>query len=137
MTPKTKKERFPILVSPLWRYPLRVFGVTEETAFAEVDGAKLHVRFGRFDYEFPLDMVEEVRPAAWPVWAGIGPRYWRGTVGLIGTYVNTVEVLFKEPQEIRVLVPLRCERLYLSAEEPGEFIAAVTKRRAMEAAKAA
>jgi hypothetical protein len=72
--------------------------------------------------------VDAASPSHWPVWAGIGWRTnFRGTVGLIGTYVNIVEVRFKESKRVRMLLPSACRRLYLSLEEPGEFIAALRK----------
>jgi hypothetical protein len=127
--------RFPILISPLWRYLLLPFGATASRSFAEIKEGELHVRFGRlFDHRFPLEEVESVSLGHWPVWAGVGWRTnFRGSVGLIGTYVNTVEVRFKEPQRVRLVFPVRCERLYLSVEDPHDFISAVTKRLTIEA----
>jgi hypothetical protein len=54
-------------------------------------------------------------------------------VGLIGTYVNIVEVRFKEPQRVRMVVPVTCRRLYLSLDEPRDFVAAVQAATASEA----
>jgi hypothetical protein len=127
--------RFPILISPLWRYLLLPFGATPARSFAEIKDGELHVRFGRlFDHRFPLEEVESVSLGHWPVWAGVGWRTnFRGSVGLIGTYVNTVEVHFKEPQRVRLLIPVRCDRLYLSLEEPHDFISAVTRKATVEA----
>ena len=137
MTAKTKAQRFPILISPLWRALLLPFGVTAERSFAEIEDGRLRVRFGQvFDQQFPVDEVEGADLSRWPLWAGIGPRTnFRGNVGLIGTYVNTVEVRFKEPQRVRLLFPLTCQRLYVSLEDPHAFIAALGKRSA-EAARA-
>ena len=119
--------RFPILISPLWRPLLLPFGATADRSFAEIQDGHLHVRFGLlFQHRFPLDQVEGASLAHWPLWAGIGWRTnFRGTVGLVGTYVNTVEVRFKEPQRVRLLVPIRCRRLYLSVDDPRGFIAAL------------
>jgi hypothetical protein len=130
-----RKVRFPILISPLWRYLILPFGATPERCFAEIEEGELHVRFGwLFNQRIPLEEVESVSLGHWPVWAGVGLRTnLRGTVGLIGTYVNTVEVRFKEPQRVRMLIPMRCERLYLSVQEPHEFISAVTRRLTVEA----
>jgi hypothetical protein len=134
MPAKTKAKRFPILISPFWRYLLLPLGAMPERCFAEIEDGELHVRFGRwFDLRFPLEEVEEVGLSHWPLWAGIGPRYLRGAVGLIGTYVNTVEVRFKEPQRVRMLLPVRCERLTLSMEDPRAFMAALEKQPAVEA----
>ncbi len=58
-------QRFPILISPLWRPFLLPFGATPERAFAAIEDNQLHVRFGRlFDHRFPLKAVEGVAPLA-------------------------------------------------------------------------
>ena len=124
-------QRFPILISPLWRPFLFPFGATPERAFAAIEDNHLHVRFGRlFDHRFPLKAVEGVAPSHWPVWAGVGWRTnLRGTIGLVGSYVNIVEIRFKEPQRVRLLFPFTCKRLALSLEEPRDFIAALARYR--------
>ncbi len=128
--------RFPILMSPLWRPFLLPLGGTPERSYVELEDGVLHARFGwLFDHRFPLSQVEAASPSHWPVWAGIGPRTnFRGTVGLIGTYVRIVEVRFREPQRVRLFLPTRCQRLYLSLEEPRDFIAALGKATATETA---
>ena len=127
--------RFAILMSPLWRPLLLPFGGTPERSYAEIEDGELRVRFGwLFDQRFPLSAVEGASPSHWSVWAGIGWRTnFRGTVGLIGTYVNIVEVRFREPQRVRMLLPLTCRRLYVSLEEPREFISALRDAGAVEA----
>lgn len=134
-----KIHKFPMALSPVWRPMLWPIGVTEQSAFAELSGESFDVRFGRFfDYHFPLEEVEKVTLGRWPVWAGVGARTnFRGTVGLIGTYVNVVEVVFKTPQRIRMVVPVRCKRLFFSVEDPHAFIAAFRKYTTAEQAKAA
>ncbi len=119
--------RFPILMSPLWRPLLLPFGGTADRSFLEIEDGSLRVRFGwLFDHRFPLSEVEAASPSHWPVWGGIGWRTnLRGTVGLIGTYVHVVEVRFKAPQRVRMILPTPCRRLYVSLEEPRDFIAAL------------
>ena len=97
----------------------------------------LHVRFGwLFDHRFPLSEVEAASPSHWPLWGGIGwHTNFSGTVGLIGTYVHVVEVRFKERQRVRIILPTPCERLYVSVEEPREFIAALGRAIATDAPK--
>ena len=136
-----RPKRFPVLIRGRW-WPLLIpFGVTQERAFVQVGERELRVCFGPlFDYRFPLEAVETVAPSRWPLWAGIGPRVdFRGTVAFVGAYENTVEVRFKERQRLRMVVPLPCERLFLSLEDPEAFIAALEKRAvtAEAAAKAA
>jgi hypothetical protein len=127
MVAKKKTQRFGILISPAWRPMLRVLGVKPENAYAELTGDEIHVRFGRLSHTFPLDAIETASIDDWPLWAGIGPRYVPGTVGFVGTFINTVLVKFSEPQTVRAVLPMHCNRLYLSLEEPEKFIAAATK----------
>lgn len=120
--------RYPLLVSPLWRPLLLPFGATGDRAYVEVENGAVHVRFGfLFDHTFPLEDIETAGNAGWPLWAGIG---WRtnfiGSVGLIGSYSNIVELRFHERHSVRMLLPLRCDRLYLSVEDPEAFIDAVS-----------
>ena len=131
--------RFPILMSPMWRPLLLPFGGTPERSYVELEDGELHVRFGwLFDQRFPLSAIEGASPSHWSVWAGIGWRTnFRGTVGLIGTYVNIVEVRFREPQRVRMLLPFACRRLYVSLEEPREFINALRDAGATEAPREA
>ena len=122
-------KKFPLLLSGRWRILLVPFGVTQERAFAQVGERELRVCFGPlFDYRFPLAEVETVAPRRWPLWAGIGPRVdFRGMVAFVGAYENAVEVRFKERQRMRMLVPVPCERLIVSLEDPEAFIAALEK----------
>src|SRR3972149_6619848 len=84
-------------------------------------------------FSIPLSAIEGASPSHWSVWAGIGWRTnSRATVGLIGTYVNIVEVRFREPQRVRMVLPFACRRLYVSLEEPREFIAALRDAGAAE-----
>ena len=127
--------RFPILLSPYWRPLLLPFGGTPKRSYVELEDGALHVRFGwLFNHRFPLSQVEAASPSHWPLLAGIGWRTnFRGTVGLIGTYVNVVEIRFKERQRLRMLLPTSCKRLYLSLAEPRDFIAALGQATAVEA----
>ncbi len=127
-----KRQRFPMLIGTLGRVTLIPFGVTRQRAFVEIAEEELHVRFGPvFEQRFPLSEIEEAVPATWPLWAGIGPRTnFRGAVGMVGAYANIVKLTFKTPQEVRLFViPVSCERLYVSLEDPKAFIAALGKVR--------
>lgn len=132
-------HKFEMGLSPVWRPFLWPIGVTADTAYTEVSNEDFHVRFGRFfDYHFPVEEVEKVAISHWPLWAGVGARTnFRGAVGLIGTYVNVVEVTFREPQRIRLVVPVRCKQLFFSVEDPHAFVAALRKYTTAEQAKAA
>ena len=129
--------RFPMLLSPFWRPLLLPLGGTPGRSYAEIEDGQLHVRFGLlFDQRFPLDEIEAAAPSHWPVWAGIGWRAsFRGTVGLIGTYVNIVEVRFKQRQRVRMVLPVPCRRLFISLAEPRDFISALQGASAAEASR--
>jgi hypothetical protein len=131
-------KKFPLLLSGRWRVLLIPFGVTQERAFVQVGELELRVCFGPlFDYRFPLEAVETTAPTRWPLWAGIGPRVdFRGMVAFVGAYENAVEVRFKERQRMRMLVPVPCQRLIVSLEDPEAFIAALEKRTATTEAPA-
>ena len=128
-----RPKSFPVLIRGRWWPLLMPFGVTQERAFVQVGERELRVCFGPlFDFRFPLEEVERAAPARWPFWAGIGPRGgFRGTVAFVGAYEKTVEVRFKERQRVRMIVPVPCQRLVLSLEDPEGFIAALARRTAM------
>jgi hypothetical protein len=132
MPAKTHRHHFTFRVSNLGQVLLVPYGVGREKAFVEIRGDKLHVRFGpMFDERFPLSEIEDVAPAHWPLWAGLGPRTnFRGAVGLVGSYSGTVRVRFKSPQDVRLFVaPVKCDRLYLSLEHPDDFATAIGEAR--------
>jgi hypothetical protein len=104
-------------------------GVSPERAYAEIDEGVLRIRFGIFRHEFPLSEIESAAKKDWPYWRGIGWRAnWLGTVGIIGTYVNVVQLQFKQRQFADALfVPVPCKDLWLSMENPRSFIAALSE----------
>jgi hypothetical protein len=124
----TTRHRFPILITGLGSVLLLPFGVSRRQAVVQVRDGKMHVQFGpMFDHTFSLEEVAGAERATWPLWAGIGPRAnLRGAVGLVGAYRNVVRVTFKKPQSVRLfVVPVTCQRLYLSLEDPEGFIEAI------------
>jgi len=124
----TTTKRFELAISPVWRPALLVLGVTPKRSYIEIVEENVHVCFGRLEYDFPLEAVEDVRLSRWPLWAGVGARTnFRGTVGLVGTYVNVVKITFKEPQQLRLLVRTTCKQLFISVDEPHALIAALKK----------
>jgi hypothetical protein len=107
------------------------FGVTRRQAYAQVQDGKMHVRFGpMFDERIRVDNVEAVEVAKWPRWAGVGLRTnLRGSIGLIGSYGNTVKLTLKEAQPVHLyLFPATCKRIYISLEDPEAFMAAIGHR---------
>jgi hypothetical protein len=121
--------RFPILISPIWRPLLLVLGVSPERAYVDIDEGLLRVRFGVLNHEIPLSQIESAAKADWPLWGGIGWRAtWLGSIGIIGTYVNVVRLQFKERRTLQALMlPVPCDRLSLSMENPKAFLAALSE----------
>jgi len=142
MTTQAKGHRFPILITQLSQPLMIPFGVTRRRAFAQVQDGKLHVCFGpMFDERIPLDNIEAAEVSRWPRWAGVGPRTdFRGRIGLVGSYSNTVKLTLKKPVDVHLFVlPVTCHKLYLSLEDPDAFAQEISKPGAArpEAAKAA
>ncbi len=120
--------RFPILISPLWRPLLLLFGATPGLSYVAIEDDMLHARFGLlFDRRFPLTTIESVHRSSWPFLYGIG---WRtnflGRFGLIGSHTRVVDVRFKERQKVWRIVP--CRRLSVSLVDPDGFVEALSRR---------
>lgn len=142
MTTQVKGHRFPILITDLSQVFMIPFGVTRRRAFAQMQDGMLHVRFGpMFDERIPLENIKKVEASKWPRWAGVGPRTdFRGRVGLVGSYSNTVKLTLKKPMDVHLFVlPVTCQKMYLSLEDPERFIGDLGKPRVVQrpSAKAA
>jgi len=121
--------RFPIRRT-FWAVPLLLlFGATAGRSYVELTGDRLVARFGWLaHYTFPLAGIESAGRRSWPLIGGLG---WRttflGTIGLIGSYRNVVEVRFKRRRWLWMLLPLPCNRLAVSLKDPGAFLDALAK----------
>ena len=109
-----------------------VFGVTPLTAYAEVDGRELRVRFGPWSARTPLDNIMSATitgPYALPKVAG--PAHFSFADGGVTFATSTkrgVCVQLREP--IPALVPLgllRHSGLTLTVDDPERFVAAITR----------
>jgi hypothetical protein len=108
------------------------FGVTPLTAFAEVDGHELRVRFGPWSARTPLENITAATitgPYSLPKVAG--PAHFSFSDGGATFATSTkrgVCLEFREP--IPALVPLgllRHSGLTLTVDDPEAFVAAVTR----------
>ena len=109
---------------------LGLFGGTEARSYVELDDRALHIRFGPlFDEAIALDRIERAVPSEWPLIGGLG---WRtnfvDTVALVGSYQGVVRVDLKERTSVRMLFPLRVDRVYLSLEDPAGFLSEMRDR---------
>jgi hypothetical protein len=121
--------RFPIRQSPWWGPLLLLFGATPGRSYVELDDDELVARFGwLFHHSFLLADIEGAGARSWPLLYGIG---WRsnlfGVIGLIGSYRNVVEVCFKRRRWMWMLLPLSCNRLAVSLEDPEALLEALGK----------
>jgi hypothetical protein len=104
------------------------FGATPDRSCVEFTGdGRLRVRFGwLFDHSFALADVEGAGPRHAPFWWGVGWRTdLRGRITLLGSHEDCVELRFREPRRVNMIVPLRCSRLVMSLSKPDEFLAAM------------
>jgi hypothetical protein len=125
----SEATRFPIR-RDRWGVPLLLlFGGTRGRSYVELTGDRLVARFGwLFHHSFPLTGIESVRRRSWPWLYGTG---WRsnlfGVIGLVGSSENVVEVCLKRRRWIWMILPLSCNRLAVSLEEPEAFLEALAK----------
>jgi hypothetical protein len=115
--------RFPIKVHPLLRLVLLPFGVMRDTAYVDLAGDQLQVRFGWLaDYTFPLAQIDSVTDFRWPWWGGFGLRTnLLGAVAVVASPEGVLRITFKERQQARILVNLPCQDFYVSLEDPAGF----------------
>ena len=121
--------RFPIRRDPLWRPLLLLFGATAGRSSVELAEDRLAARFGwLFHHSFPLSEIEGAARRSWPFFYGIG---WRsnlvGVIGLIGSRAGVVEVRFRRRRWLWMLLPLPCNRLAVSLQDPEQFLEALGK----------
>lgn len=117
---------FPIRIAPLLTPLLWPFGVRGPKAVASLEDGRLRLQFGAlFDHSFPLTDIEHISRSSWPWWMGMGLRIGLDRkLGLIGSLQGILCIHFREPVRVQSLVPLRCQDLYLSLEDPDAFITA-------------
>ena len=128
-TPTKAATRFPIRRGLLWRPLLLLFGATAGRSYVELTVGRLAARFGwLFRYSFRLGEIEGAARRSWPLLGGIG---WRtnlvGVIGLIGSRAGVVEVRFRQRRWLWMLLPLPCDRLDVSLEDPEAFLEALHK----------
>jgi hypothetical protein len=121
-------ERFELRVDAFWRPIIVPFGGTDDRSYAEItDDGELRVRFGfLFDHAFPLTSIERAAGTRPGWWEGFG---WHtnfvGSVGLLGSHDGCVEITLREPVNVTMPLPVRCQKLTMSLKLPREFISAL------------
>jgi hypothetical protein len=128
--PAVGTRRFGFAFEPLMAPFAFAFGVTPLTAWAEVDGRELRVRFGPWSARTPLDNITEATitgPYSLPKVAGPAHlSFADGGATFATTTKRGVCLQFREP--IPALVPLgllRHSGLTITVDDPEGFVAAL------------
>ncbi len=133
--------RFPIRRSLVFALHLLFFmGATGGRRYLELTDDTLVLRFGWLcHHSFPLDEIKEATLIPGTVSHGPGWRtstgheghgveygatfYSRGFINLVFVRGDVVDLRFKRPQRVRMLLPrVSCERLAASLEDPEAFL---------------
>jgi hypothetical protein len=127
--PGRTAARYTICRDPWWVPLLVLFGATRKRSYVAVDDEWVEVRFGFFWRRFPRAHVVGARTVRRGGGYDIG---WHtnllGAVMINGSLKGLVELRLGPPERFRLLfVPVRCSRLYLSLEDPGGFLRALTE----------
>jgi len=115
-------------MDPVWRPFLLAGGATSRNSYVELAERGLRFRFGLlFDRTIPYEEIQSAFPRSWPLLYGIGWRSnLRGVIGLVGSFDGVVEVRLKKRSRAWLVFP--CDRICVSLEQPGEFVAALEER---------
>jgi hypothetical protein len=124
-------RRFAFLHDPRFAVPLRALGVTCETAWVELDGKTLRVRFGRLGLSTPLANVagaEVTGPYRW--YRAIGPRLSLADRGVtFGTAAHAGAcVRFHEPVPALLGPRVGHPGATVTVADPGGLVAALSER---------
>jgi len=119
--------RYPIRIGRRSRLFLRLaFGVTPDSAFAEIGDGVVRVRFGRFEFVAPIATVSRWRiegPWAWITAIGVRRSIRHGDMSFAGSPRGGVRLDFRAPVRWRFLdVPAA----YYGVEDLEGFAAQLT-----------
>jgi hypothetical protein len=123
--------RYAIRIDPWWQPLLLPLGVWRTAAYVAVDATSVRVRFGLFRFDLERARIAGARPVAgaglWGMGIGVHTNFVNA-LAVNGSLAGVVELRLEPPQRVRVLFPVRCSRLYLSLEDPEDFLRALGQR---------
>ena len=118
--------RYPITISPLWRWLFWLFGWSRERSYAEIDGETLGLEFGTAHERIPLVEIASVARRRWPFFYGLGAKYGpNGGVAYVGSTEGVVQIDFVRPRPMNVWGPFRNAQarcVIVSIENADQFI---------------
>lgn len=123
-------QRFAIARSKWIRPLFWIVGATAGRSYVTVDGQCLYARFGYYGLDLPLEQITSAERSSWSLWGGLGIRTnLSNSIALVGTSDNIVLLRVHPPLRASVLkFPIRMTELYLSLEEPDQFLQLVQAR---------
>lgn len=122
--------RFPIKITEnfLLEPILHTFGVNPESSYLELGPDALEVSMGMwFRESIPLGEIAALAPSEWPWWGGLGVKLGHHGVGVVASTETVVNLKFKRPLKVRVLVPVEVEQMWLSPEDRDGFLRALAE----------
>lgn len=126
-------ERFPIRRSP-WALPFLVL-LSPRAPYVLVGEGLVGVRMGLLGRaDIPVEVIDRVGTVAWPWWAGVGVRIWRGLVTFTGASGPLVLVELSVPVRVRAPLGWTARRIAIGADDPHALIAAIEAARRPPAA---
>ena len=130
--------RYPLKITPVWRWLFVLFGWSKDRSYAEIAGQDLILNFGRAHERIPLAEIANVAPRRWPPYYGFGAKYGpSGGVSYVGSSEGVVQIDFINPRRMKVWGPVRASRArcaIVSLENADQFIADIRERTGREAA---
>jgi hypothetical protein len=131
--------RYPIAITPVWRWLFVLFGWSKDRSYAEIADRELHLNFGTARERIPLVEIAGVAPRRWPFYYGYGAKYGpSGGVSYVGSSRGVVQIDFVNPRPLNVWGPVRNSRArcaIVSLEDADRFIAELRGQIAREAAR--
>lgn len=121
--------RYPIRITdnPFLKPLLLAGGVWPGTSYVDLEGGALAVKMGIwFDERLPVDQIAGFGPGTWSSWS-LGVKLGHGGVAVVGSSEGVVAIRFREPQTVRVLMPVHAETLWISLEDPQGFMVALAR----------
>lgn len=119
-------RRFRMRYAPVLRQLLWLLGMGANVTVIELSDFNLRVRMGwAFRADIPITSIRKIRREN-RGWWGVGVHGWGGDWLVNGSPRGVVGVTIDPPAPSRVIgFPVKLRKLYISVENPDEFIAAV------------
>lgn len=107
---------------------MHTFGCRPETSYVDIGEGTLEVAMGRWFHEkMPLSQISQIAPSDWPWWGGLGVKLAHHGVGVVGDSEGIVNIKFKSPIKMHVVVTVDASQLWVSVPDREAFLSALSK----------